>query len=173
MVEVSAWVNPSKIASRRSAGMPIPVSRTENSMRAVSGPVASRRSATTTSPRSVNLMALPARFSNTDGKVAQQLVETERRIVQLQLAGLDLGEIQDVVEDAQQRAGRPPRFLHVVALARVQPGEFQQLQESQHGIHRRADLVAHVGHELALGPATRLGGDPGLLQPLLAQLARR
>ncbi len=40
----------------------------------------------------------------------------------------------------------------------------QQSGHAEHAVHRRADLVAHVGEELALGPVRRLGLPPRGLQ---------
>ena len=51
--------------------------------------------------------------------VAQALAQVERRRVQLQLAGLDLGEVQDVVEQRQQRLARVLDHLQVLALGSV------------------------------------------------------
>ena len=45
--------------------------------------------------------------------------------------------------------------MHVVALACVQAGELHELQQAQHGVHRRANLVTHVGDEFALGATGR------------------
>ena len=39
-------------------------------------------------------------------RVAQRVAQVEVDLIQVQLAGLDLGEIEDVVDDRQQRVGR-------------------------------------------------------------------
>ena len=54
--------------------------------------------------------------------------------------------------------------VHEFALLRVERGVLQQLGHAEDAVHRRADLVAHVGQELALGPAGGLGALPGLEQ---------
>ncbi len=87
------------------------------------------------------------------GQVAPQLVQTERVGIERQLARLHLGKVENVVEQAQQRAGRRLGLGGVVVLAPVQGRLLQQLQHAQHGVHGRADLVAHVGQEFRLGPA--------------------
>ena len=84
--------------------------------------------------------------------------------MQAHLAGFDLGEVQDVVEQAQQRLRGPLGLAGVVALLRVQRGLVQQAQHAQDGVHGGADLVAHVGQELPLGRAGLLGDQLGLLQ---------
>ena len=42
--------------------------------------------------------------------------------------------------------------LGVLALVGVELGVEQQLGHADHAVHRRADLVAHVGQELGLQP---------------------
>ena len=107
--------------------------------------------ATTTSPRSVNLIALPTRLTSTwrsrpespirasgtsgairqassrplacarSARVCKVSSSASRRpngaSVEAQLAGLDLGEVEDVVDDRQQRLGRALDQAEVLALA--------------------------------------------------------
>src|SRR2546430_15759156 len=40
-------------------------------------------------------------------------------------------------------------------LARLQLGAKRELQHPEHAVHRRTDLVAHVGEKLTLRPARR------------------
>jgi len=94
----------------------------------------------------------------------------ERPRVHAQLAGLDLGEVQDVVDDVQKVVARLADVPEHGELARFQRFLFQQLREAQHGVHRRPDLMAHVGQEGRLGliGAFRLllGDAQLLLHPL-------
>ena len=62
----------------------------------------------------------------------------------------------------QQRVGRVLTMLQILALLGRQLGVEGQLGHAEDAVHRRADLVAHVGQEFALGPAGRLGGLAGL-----------
>ena len=55
--------------------------------------------------------------------------------------------------------------------SRRQVGVEGQLGHADDAVHGRADLVAHVGQELALGPVGGLGGVLGLAQFLLGPLA--
>ena len=50
------------------------------------------------------------------------------------------------------------------AAARVEVGLQRQVRHADDGVHRRADLVAHVGEESALGLVGRLGRGAGLLR---------
>lgn len=63
VVEESTWVKLSKIPWSLSAGMPMPVSETEKRNAPDAARSGSIRSAT--SPRSVNLIALPSKFTST------------------------------------------------------------------------------------------------------------
>ena len=85
----------------------------------------------------------------------------------IELAGLDLGEVEDVVDHREQRLGRAAHRLRVLALLRVQMGVEQEAGHADDAVHRRADLVAHVGEELALRLGARLRrflGDAKLLR---------
>ena len=62
----------------------------------------------------------------------------------------DLGEVQNVVDDRHQGFSRLAHGLGVLPLFRSQVGIEQQARHPDHAIHRRADLVTHVGQKLAL-----------------------
>ena len=87
------------------------------------------------------------------------------------LAGFDLGEVEHLVDKVQQAVGREFDHGQLFALGQFEGGVEQEFGQTDNGVHRRADLVAHVGEKLALGAAGRLGGGPGLLQLGLDQLA--
>ena len=91
----------------------------------------------------------------------------------LELAGFDLREIEDVVDDLQQRAGGVRDGLRQVPLPRSQFGCLQQFRHAHDAVHRRADFVAHAREKFALGAAgafRRLFGAGGLVDDEL-QLA--
>ena len=83
----------------------------------------------------------------------------ERNRLQRQLPRLDLREIEDVVEHDQQRVGRRLDHRQVVALLGRQVGVEGEIGHADDAVHRRADFVAHVGQELALGAVGLLGGQ--------------
>ena len=70
---------------------------------------------------------------------------------QRQAARFELGHVEDVVEDLQQVVGRLGGGAQVVELLRIEPGLAQQREHAEQALERRADLVAHVGQEGALG----------------------
>ena len=82
--------------------------------------------------------------------------EGERRRFDDQLAGLDFREIQNVVQQSEQRLAAAADRAHVFALLGGQPGAGEDAGHANDGVHRRADLMAHVGQELALEPVGAL-----------------
>ena len=81
-----------------------------------------------------------------------RLAQVEVGGIELELARLDLREVEDVVDDRQQRLAGGGDRLGVLALRLVELGVEQQLAHADHAVHRRADLVADVGHEHRLHP---------------------
>ena len=97
--------------------------------------------------------------------VLDELVQVERMGRELEPAGLQLGQVEHVVEDVQQVLAGLARDLQVLALLRIERRAVQQRHHAQQAVEGRAQLVAHVGQEGALGAAGLLGLEPGLLQP--------
>ena len=90
--------------------------------------------------------------------------------------GLDPREVEDVVDDHLQAAGRLVDVARVLAdlaqrLFLGQDGE--DLREAEDGVQRRAQLMAHVGEELRFGGVGRLGVLAGLQIFLIASLQTR
>jgi len=83
-------------------------------------------------------------------------IEIER--LERQLAGLDLGEIEHVVDQGEQRVGAEADRLGVFALDGSELKIEEQAGHADHAVHWRADFVAHVGEEFALGLGGGLGG---------------
>ncbi len=99
-----------------------------------------------------------------DRQVAQQAVHTEGLHVQVHLAGFYLGKIQNVVEQAQERARSAFGFAGVVGLAIVQRCFLQQGQHAQNGVHGGANFVAHIGQKLPFAARRFFGHRTGRLQ---------
>ena len=91
-------------------------------------------------------------------------LQQEGRAVDLQLAGLDLRQVEEIVDEVQQRARRRPDGGEVPALRLAQLALQRQLGEADDRVHRRPDLVADVGQKLRLGGIGRL--EPGFVEPL-------
>ena len=80
------------------------------------------------------------------------------------LAGFDLREVQDVVDDGQEACRRVAHRLRIAHLLGREVRIEQQARHPDHAVHGSPDLVAHAGQEVALRPA---GGLGRLLEPLL------
>ena len=98
------------------------------------------------------------------GKILQDVVQIERGLFDLQLAGLDLREVQDVVDDAKERVRGDLDLVEIVSLLGGQLRLQGKVAHTDDGVHRGANLVAHVGQEMAFGLAGRLGHLLGLDQ---------
>ncbi len=81
----------------------------------------------------------------------------ERLFFHLQLSGLNLREVEHIVDDGQERLRRCLRHRQVLPLLPVQAGLQHQLDHPHDSIHGRPDFVTHVCQKLALGPAGRSG----------------
>ena len=84
--------------------------------------------------------------------------------IERQLAGLDPGEVKDVIDDRQKRIRRVLDNLQILSLAEIQLGIEHKFGHADHPVHRGPNLVAHVGEEFALGLAGCLGSLPGHAQ---------
>ena len=75
-----------------------------------------------------------------------------------QLAGLDFGQIQNVVEDAQQGQRRVVDGVEHAPLRGIQLGLLEDVDHAHHAIHGRANLMAHVGQKFRFAAVGRIGG---------------
>ena len=83
--------------------------------------------------------------------------EIERDRFELEVLRFDLRVVEDVVEDGEQRLGRGAHQLQRASLLYAELRVEHELDEPEHRVHRRADLVAHVGEERAPGVGRALG----------------
>ncbi len=74
-------------------------------------------------------------------------LKIKRIIMQHQLFSLDLGIIQHVIDDHQQRLARVFDGVGIQYLFFGQVGILQQLGHANNAVHRGADLMAHIGEE--------------------------
>ncbi len=98
------------------------------------------------------------------GGLAGQVGQAERLGVDRQPAGFHPGDVQDVGQQVVQGDGRVLDDRDHLLLAGVEGGAGQHAGDPQHAVQGRADLVAHIGQELALGAVGGLGGVAGLGQ---------
>ena len=81
------------------------------------------------------------------------MAQAEGREIESQPPGLDLREVEYLVDDCQQGLGRLPDVPEVLALLGTEGGFQDEVGEPDDRIHRRPDLVTHVGQELGLDAA--------------------
>jgi len=99
--------------------------------------------------------------------VLERLADVDERRLQLHPAGLDLREVEDVVEKLEQVLARLPDVADVLLLAVVEITALlleEHLGEPDDGVQRRAQLVRHVGEELRFVLARDLELDAPLLE---------
>ena len=96
--------------------------------------------------------------------VVQNSGQVKVGVLQLQAPGFDFGEVQDVVDDAQQVPAGVVDFVKPQALGGRHARTPYQVVEPDDGVHGRADFVAHVGQKGALGAVGRFGLLPGRTQ---------
>ena len=87
-------------------------------------------------------------------QLGDELVEADARERQLHAPGLDLGEVEKVVDEADHVGARGVDVPQVVLVAVVadRPEAFLQhhLGKADDGVEGRADLVADLGEEVGL-----------------------
>src|SRR6266481_1115241 len=92
-------------------------------------------------------------------RLGDVVAQAELDEVKIQLPGLDLGEIQDVIDYSQQRIGGHFHHAEVFTLLVREFGIQCQFRHADNAVHGRADLMAHVGQKLVL----RAGSGCGVL----------
>ena len=85
------------------------------------------------------------------------LPQIEGTLLEVHLARFDLGKIQDVVDDGQERLAAGMDCVHAVALGLGQRRVGKDAGHADDPVHRGADFMAHHGEKFALGPLRRLG----------------
>src|SRR5262249_2449362 len=83
--------------------------------------------------------------------IAEVVAQNEVDFLEIQFLRLDLGEVEDVVDEAQERVTRGLDRLQIAALLGAQVGVQGKFGHPDDSVHRRANLVAHVRQEFALG----------------------
>ena len=102
-----------------------------------------------------------ARLPKTDNR-RQPVAHDHVRAFQLHLAGLDLGKIEHIIQEAHQHIARLDQHGHMLTLLAVQPRPTEQIGSGNNRVHRRANLVTDHGEKVRfrsaghLGPAARV-----------------
>ena len=94
-------------------------------------------------------------------EAVEAIAQAEIDGFEFQFARFDLGKIEDGVDQTEQRLPRGFRHAEILALLGVE-GSFQhEVGHADDAVHGRADLVAHVGEELAFRRVRALGFQAG------------
>ena len=107
------------------------------------------------------------------GDILHQLAHGYRLGIEIEPPGLDLGIVEQVVDQRQKRRGGGRHGADIGVLLRRQPGIGQQPGHPHDAVHGRADFVADGGQEAGLGLVRRLGPLPCPHDRGLGPLARR
>ena len=91
------------------------------------------------------------------------MAQVEVNYFEVHFPCLDLGKVQDVIDDLQQGFSRATHGLGIIALLGVQIGVQQQMGHADDPVHRGANFMAHVRQELAFGDIGRFSLNTGLL----------
>ncbi len=91
------------------------------------------------------------------GDIAHQRTQVQRQALDFDVAGLDLGHVQHIVDQIEQMLAAAIDDIQTFELRFGQRGLLaQQTGETEDGVQRRAQLVAHAGEKGALGPVRHL-----------------
>jgi hypothetical protein len=101
-------------------------------------------------PFAIAWPASSAATSSTIARVAQGLLQAH-------CAGLNFGEVENVVDDHEQRLPARVDRLRIAPLLIAQRRVEQQCGHADDAIHRRPDFVAHRRQEVRLGAVRRFG----------------
>jgi len=107
------------------------------------------------------------------GALRGQRLQVHRLDLDVRAAGLDLGQVQDVVDQGEQVVGAGLHVLQVAVLAFVElaPGLAQEdAGVPDDGVHRRAQVVGHARQEVGLELVGLLDLDVLLLDLLVLLL---
>ena len=99
------------------------------------------------------------------GDTVNQVRQGENLLIQSQPPAVDAGHVQHLVHQAHQMRGSRLNLQQAI----LHPGFLVDMGQSYgcHAydrVHRRSDVVGHIGQEAALGPVRLLRGAQGLLQ---------
>ncbi len=105
-------------------------------------------------------------------RILQKRLKVEGVWIQLDLSGVQPGEVQHVIDDRQQGLAAHDDAADIAARLLRQPiHALQKAGEANDAGQGRADLVAHIGDELGLGDIGGVGGHPLAPQFVLHLLA--
>ncbi|GLI94947.1 hypothetical protein LMG27198_39390 [Methylocystis echinoides] len=82
--------------------------------------------------------------------MSQGGIELKFMLIDLKLASLNAGEVQNIIEDPHHRPARIKQLTNQIMLMRRKRLLLQQLRYAYDSVHRSPDFMAHVGQKFAL-----------------------
>ncbi len=101
--------------------------------------------------------------------VAQHGLQRQLLAGDVELAGLDVGQVEHIVDEGEQVAPRAQDAAEIRLVPFVEV-LLEHLAVAEDGVQRRAELVAHRGEEGGLGAVRRLCVEQGLSLLLLGEV---
>ena len=115
-----------------------------------------------------------SRITEHGHRLLEEVFEIHGDLLKVHLRGLQLGEVEDVIDEMQERLPAGPDHPDELALFDIKPRVQQQRRGSDDAVHRRANLMAHAGEEVRLRFSASLrellGGEAFLHDALLLHL---
>lgn len=96
--------------------------------------------------------------------LVEEGAEAERGILEFDAAGLNFGEVEDIIDEAEEGFGGQFGGFGEVALGGLEVGIKEQAGHPEDAVEGRTDFVAHFGKEFGLGLIGGLGFLFGLLE---------
>ena len=93
----------------------------------------------------------PGFFGDHTQDIGNHRFQLKRHALHIELAGFNFGEVENVVDQAQQMLAGALDFDEVVALPWRGGIPQGQARQANDGVHRRAYFMAHIGQEIAFG----------------------
>ena len=90
------------------------------------------------------------------GHLVEHVREAKWQLCNFNAPRFDLGQVEHIVDDRQQRPASDADSAHQLAGIGGQMRFFEQIRDADDRIHRRAQFMAHVGKEGALGQVGRV-----------------
>ncbi|MNS88805.1 hypothetical protein D3C72_1227960 [compost metagenome] len=87
----------------------------------------------------------------------QRTAQREGNTFEDELARLQLGEVENIVDDRQQVIGGTLNGVQVIALGRIKLRFERQAGKANHPVQRRTQLVGHIRQELRFNTRRFLG----------------
>ena len=98
--------------------------------------------------------------------MCEHFLETEVNRFDPQFTCLNLGKVQNIIDDNEQGVSRARDLADVAMLGFIESCTCEQMCQPHNSVHRGANFMAHISEKFALHPISLLGKFSGLMQLL-------